>query len=100
VPVADRVEGSEHIAREPARLVEHRLDHVLGKIAVQPLGQRRAETRGVLEREGDIGNRGAVGHRPVFRVRTRAVPGRPVQTCGRPPRRRHAPACIGEIDAG
>src|SRR5262249_20922389 len=60
-----RVEGAENIARELAGFPKHRLDHVVGKVAVKTFGQRRAETRRVLERKGNIGNRRPVGHRLV-----------------------------------
>src|SRR5262245_60800517 len=63
IAVADRVEGAENIARELARFPKHRLDHVVGKVAVETFGQRRAETGRVLERKGNIGNRRPVGHR-------------------------------------
>src|SRR5262249_37026494 len=46
--------------RSPDR---HRLDHVVGQVAVKAFGHRRAETRRVLERKGNIGNRRPVGHR-------------------------------------
>jgi hypothetical protein len=62
VAVAGDVEGGENVAGEPARLLEHRLHHVLGELAVKTLGQCRAEAGGVLERKGDIGDRGAIGH--------------------------------------
>ena len=65
VAVADRVEGRKHIGCELAGLLEHRLDHVVAEIAVEALGQRRAETRGVPERKGDVVNRRTVGHRLV-----------------------------------
>ena len=62
VAVADRVERGENVGGELAGLLEHRLDHVVGEVAVEALGQRRAEARRVLERKGDIGNRRPVGH--------------------------------------
>ena len=65
VAVADRVEGRKHIGCELAGLLEHRLDHVVAEIAVEAIGQRRAETRGVPERKGDVVNRRPVGHRLV-----------------------------------
>ena len=65
VAVADRIERSENVGRELARFLEHRLDHVVGEVAVEAVGQRRAETGRVLERKGDIGNRRPVGHRLV-----------------------------------
>ena len=65
IAVADRVEWRKHVGRELAGLLEHRLDHVVAEIAVEALGQRRAETRGVPERKGDVVNRRPVGHRLV-----------------------------------
>ena len=65
VAVADRVERGDHVGRELAGLLQHGVDHVLGEVAVKAFGQRRAETRRVLERKGDVGNRRPVGHRLV-----------------------------------
>jgi len=63
IAVADCIEGAENIGRELACFPKHRLDHVVGKVAVKTFGQRRAETRRVLERKDDIGDRRLVGHR-------------------------------------
>src|SRR5262249_59238467 len=65
IAVADRIEGAENIVGELARFRKHRLDHVIGKVAIKSFGQGRAETSGVLERKGNIGNRRPVGHRLV-----------------------------------
>src|SRR5262249_1904821 len=65
IAVADRVERTENIGRELAGFREHRLDHVVGEVAVESFGQRRAETSGVLERKGNVGDRRPVGHRLV-----------------------------------
>src|SRR5262245_51937143 len=62
VAVADRVERTENIARELACFPKHRLDHVVGKVAVKTFGQRRADTRRALERKGNLRNRRPVGH--------------------------------------
>ena len=62
VAVADRIERRDDVGCELARFVEHRLDHVLAEIAEQPLAQRRAEARAVLERKRHVGNRRGVGH--------------------------------------
>ena len=72
VVVADRVERRQNVGGEPARLLEHRRDHVLGEIAVDAVAQRRAEPGAVLERKGDVGDRRPVGHRwsPAGRGRT------------------------------
>ena len=65
VTVADRVQRRENIGREPAGLLEHRVDHVAGEVVEQALGQGGAQARCVPEGEGDVGNRCAIGHRMV-----------------------------------
>jgi len=82
VAVADRVEGAENIGRELACFPKHRLDHVVGEVAVQAFGQRRAETGCILERKGNIGNRRPVGHR-LLSGGARFCPGRTASnSCG------------------
>ena len=63
IAIADCIEGAENIVGELARFREHRLDDVIGKLAIKSFGQGRAETRRVLERKDDIGDRRLVGHR-------------------------------------
>ncbi len=65
VAVADRVQRSDNIGREFARLLEHRVDHVFGEVAVEALRQRGAQARPVLECKRDVGHRRAIGHRMV-----------------------------------
>ena len=54
--------GAITVGGELARLLQHRVDHVLGKIAVKPLVERLLQPGRMLEREGDVGDRRAVGH--------------------------------------
>ena len=82
--VADRIEGSEDIGRELARLRKHRFDHVGGKVAVETIGKRASKTCAVVEREGNIGNRRSVGHR-LFPDGTPVVAGT-LNSCNAPPR--------------
>ena len=60
--VADPVERGDHLAGEAAGLDQHGIDGFLVELAIKPLGQRGFEPGGVLERKGDVGNRGVVGH--------------------------------------
>ncbi len=62
VAIADRVERRQHVAREAARLGQHRIHHVLGEIAIEAFGQGRRESARMLEREGDVGDRCPVSH--------------------------------------
>ena len=61
MPVADPVERRDHVARELAGLGEHRIKNIVVEI-VDALGARLCEARGMLEREGDVGDGRAVGH--------------------------------------
>ena len=62
--VADGVERRDHVGREPAGLGQHGVDIVGGEFAA--LRQRGRQPRAVLQREGDIGNRRAVGHGAIL----------------------------------
>ncbi len=62
VDVADAVERRDHVGREFARLFEHRVDEVLGQIAVETLVEGALEPRRMLKREGDVADRRLVGH--------------------------------------
>ena len=54
--------GAITVGGELAGLLQHGVDHVLGEIAVKPLVERALQARGMLQREGDIGDRRAVSH--------------------------------------
>ena len=60
VLVADGVERRDHVGREPAGFFQHGIDIVGGEIAA--LRERPRKPGAVLEREGDVGDRRAVGH--------------------------------------
>jgi len=60
--VAHGVERRDHGGGEFAGFFQHRVNDVLGKIAVKPLVHRLLQPGRVLERERDVGNRRAVGH--------------------------------------
>ena len=48
---------------EPGEVVRYFGDYeILGEIAIDAFRERGAETGGMLEREGDVGDGGAVGH--------------------------------------
>jgi hypothetical protein len=62
VSVADGVQRRDHRRGELARFLQHRVDVVFGEIAIEAFLERLAEAGRMLEREGDVGNRCAVGH--------------------------------------
>ncbi len=61
--VADAVERRDHVAGEAAGFFQHRIDRFLVEIAVKPFGNRGFQAGGMFERKGDVGDRGAVGHK-------------------------------------
>jgi hypothetical protein len=62
VLVAHRIERRDYGRGELASLLQHGIDHILGKVAIEPLVHRALEARRVLERERDIGDGRAVSH--------------------------------------
>ena len=66
--IPDRIERRQYVGREPAGLAQHRIDQVLGEIAVEPLRQRRPEAARMLERKGDVGDRRPVGNGILLRL--------------------------------
>ena len=52
--------GAMHVGREAAGFLQHGVDVVGGELAA--LRQRARKARAVLQREGDVGDRCAVGH--------------------------------------
>ena len=58
--VAHGIERRDDLGREFSGFLQHRIDIVGGERAA--LRQKLREARAMLEREGDIGDRGAVGH--------------------------------------
>jgi hypothetical protein len=62
VLVTDGVERRDDVGGIFAGLLQHGVDHILGEIAVKSVFERARKARRMLEREGDIGNRRAVGH--------------------------------------
>ena len=74
VAVADPVERGDDLVGEVAGLAEHGFDHVVGEIAEEALGAARPKPGGVLEREGDVGDRRLVGHASRLRAADAAVP--------------------------
>jgi hypothetical protein len=73
VRVADAIERRYDILCEAPGLGQHRVDRVLGEVAIEALPERLPETRSILERGSDVGNRRAVGHTifPVIAVSPR-----------------------------
>ena len=62
--IADPVERRDDLAGEAAGFFQHLIDHLLVEIAVKPFRQRGFQAGGMFKREGDVGNRGAIGHGP------------------------------------
>src|SRR5882672_12268459 len=60
--IANPVKRGNHLGREPSRLLQHGIDQVLVEVFVEPFGKRSSKSGGVFEREGDVGNRRAIGH--------------------------------------
>ena len=60
--VADRVERRDHRGGKLAGFLQHRVHHILGKLAVKPLIHRPLQPGRVLERKRDVRNRRAIGH--------------------------------------
>ena len=54
--------GAITVGGELAGLLQHGIDHVFGEIAVKSVVERALQARRMLEREGDVGDRRAVGH--------------------------------------
>ena len=56
------IERRDHVGGERAGFLQHGIDGRFVEIAIKAFGQRGFEAGGVLEGEGDIGDRRAVGH--------------------------------------
>ena len=62
VVIAHGIERRDNAGSELAGLGDHRRDGVLGEIGEELFSKERVEAGAVLERKGNVGNGGLVGH--------------------------------------